>query len=234
VSNSASVVTVAGADELDYSYISSGGLVGNGSGMDQALGSGNLHTLTLQTSNSGSISGSVRVQSPSEAAANPDQSLSISTAVLEHARPSFNSSTEHTSLSLDFGTTDLNHPIKLSLLLSNLTVVPNFTAALDLDQVVATGANQMFTTPILIFNGLSAGSSKSFELTFSPTAQGNFTANYRLQFSDEDLLGEQNQELTLTLHGVAVPEPGTLGNLLIAIVFLLRTSRYRYPRHPMQ
>jgi hypothetical protein len=71
VENLADVLTENGADELDYAISVSGDLIGTASGMDLALGGGNLHSLLLDTSTLGARSGTVVVSTTSQAAANP-------------------------------------------------------------------------------------------------------------------------------------------------------------------
>lgn len=71
VKNLANASVVYGADELDYSYTVSGDLIGSGSGMDLALGGGNLHAITLNTTTPGAKSGTITVTTASQGAANP-------------------------------------------------------------------------------------------------------------------------------------------------------------------
>lgn len=74
VTNEALVSVALGADELDYSGSGSGDLSGTFSGMDQATGGGNSHSLVLDTSALGSRSGTVSVSASSWAAANASYS----------------------------------------------------------------------------------------------------------------------------------------------------------------
>jgi hypothetical protein len=126
---------------------------------------------------------------------------------------------EQTTLTLDFGTTDILNPVKLSIEIANLENTPGFTAALDLDQFVGSGDTQAFNTPIHLFTNLQATSSKALELTFDSAAQGEFLASYRLLFSDENLPGEATHEMNLLLRGIAIPEPGTASISLAALIF---------------
>ncbi len=77
VSNLANVVAAIGADELDYILSVSGDLFGDASGIDLALGGGNLHQVTLNTATPGLKSGVITVSSSSQGAANALQTFPI-------------------------------------------------------------------------------------------------------------------------------------------------------------
>ena len=71
VSNIANVVAAIGADELDYSVTSSGSVAGSFlNQIDAALGSANLHQLSLNTSTIGTKSGTISVVSTSQGVEN--------------------------------------------------------------------------------------------------------------------------------------------------------------------
>ncbi len=70
VENIASVVASLGADELDYTIGVSGDLFGGTTGIDIALGGGNTHPITLDTSVAGARSGTITVSSASQSVAN--------------------------------------------------------------------------------------------------------------------------------------------------------------------
>ncbi len=85
VSNAASVVAPNGADELDYSVTTAFGGAVSGSFFNQvdlALGGGNLHLLTLDTSTPGEKTGTIFVQSGSQGVQNAAIQLPISYQVL--------------------------------------------------------------------------------------------------------------------------------------------------------
>jgi endonuclease/exonuclease/phosphatase family metal-dependent hydrolase len=80
VNNVAFVVAANGADELDYSLNivgEVGSLIGAPTGTDQALGSGNLHQLALDTSTPGVKSGSIVISSSSPGVANGTVSIDV-------------------------------------------------------------------------------------------------------------------------------------------------------------
>lgn len=87
VSNIASVVAAIGADELDYTLSVSGDLFGGASGIDFALGGGNLHQVTLNTSMAGMKSGVITISSSSQGAANALQTFPINFEVVSLSQP---------------------------------------------------------------------------------------------------------------------------------------------------
>ena len=91
VSNVAPVVAVNGADELDYTLSVMGNLSGGASGIDAALGFGNTHQVTLDTSTLGLKSGVITVSSSSQAAANALVNIPVNFEVIaEFAAADFN------------------------------------------------------------------------------------------------------------------------------------------------
>ena len=83
VTNAANVLVAAGADELDYSLMSSGSVSGSFlNQIDAALGSGNLHQLLLNTSTPGMKSGMITIMSTSQMVQNGAINIPISYLVL--------------------------------------------------------------------------------------------------------------------------------------------------------
>jgi hypothetical protein len=70
VSNSASVISSIGADELDYSLMAAGDVSGDEDGTDAALNGGNDHLVTFDTSSLGAKTGMITVSSSSQAVEN--------------------------------------------------------------------------------------------------------------------------------------------------------------------
>lgn len=81
VENIANVLTPIGADELDYNVSVSGALSGSYSATDFALGGGNTHPITLDTSSAGPQSGMVTVTTSSQGAANSVFNLPVNFTV---------------------------------------------------------------------------------------------------------------------------------------------------------
>jgi endonuclease I len=138
-----------------------------------------------------------------------NDTINMMLTVLDHATPSFASDSTIAMLSHDFGTiTTASIGAVLPLPVYNRGVVPEFTASMDFDSVFSSG-----DTSILLLNGaegaglidIAGGSSFNFSGQIAPTAVGTFAATYTLRFSDEDILGaENNKDLTLSLTGTVV------------------------------
>lgn len=205
VSNAAPVSVAAGADRLDYSYMSSGLFTGSGTGSDLALGGANTHLLTVSTATAGLRSGTVGVTASSPQAMSPTFSGTYSLGVLDHAIGSFAEATTTTSLDIDFGTLSQNAPAATRAfdIFNRLgTLGSTWTAKLDLDTITPGGATGIFSTTLAPFANLSSGSSRSFTATMAATTTGSFTTTLSLAASDENLLGAAGQTLLLTLRGV--------------------------------
>ncbi len=206
VSNAASVVAANGADELDYTVSGSGGVLGSNSGTDNALGSGNTHRLSFNTNTAGAHSGQVLVNSTSNAVENGSFSSNINYDVLAHANAAFDLADSNT-LTIDFGSLMLGAAIaQQDVPIFNLTSGA-LTAALDFDQMIATGDTDLFSLSGDYFNNLAPGSSTLLSASFDPLAVGSFAANFLLFFSDQDLPGEATSQLLLQLTG-HVLQPG--------------------------
>ncbi|MEE9211970.1 MAG: autotransporter-associated beta strand repeat-containing protein, partial [Phycisphaeraceae bacterium] len=203
VENTASVVHVLGADELDYAISGSGAVTGSDSGIDPALGGGNVHAIALDTATAGAKSGQVDVTSSSQAAANSVFADNVAYNVLDHSEGSFNSLSNIDFLNIDFGTIALGSGVQSQLTsLFNLEAAVGFTAALDLDSLLGTGDIATLTTDLTTFSGLAAGGEQQFNVMLDTSTIGTFNATYFLGVSDENLSGATNgTTLTLQLSG---------------------------------
>lgn len=85
--NDADVVAANGADELDYSFSTTGDVVGFGatSGTDAALGGVNLHQVVFDTTTLGMKTGEITITSASQSAANSEIVIPISFEVVAAA-----------------------------------------------------------------------------------------------------------------------------------------------------
>ena len=70
VENIVNAIAAIGGDELDYTLSVSGDLLGGAMGMDVALRGGNTHQVTLNTTTTGTKSGTISVTASSQGAAN--------------------------------------------------------------------------------------------------------------------------------------------------------------------
>ena len=86
VRNAANVVAAAGADELDFSYATTGDLTGSGSGTAFAMGSDSSFSIALDTTTKGVKAGSIIVTTSSPSAANSFIRIPVSYQVGEGGR----------------------------------------------------------------------------------------------------------------------------------------------------
>ncbi len=214
VSNSAQVVAVQGADELDYTVTGIGAFDANINGMDAALGGGNTHFLGIDTSTPGVNAGLVRVDSTSQSVADGNFQQSFQYMVLENSTASFAATSEVNSLTLDFGVVVPGSDQSRSFEVFN--TLSFFAAGLDLDAIVASGDTGLLTTDLSPFANLPPGQANDFTATLATSMSGSFSASYELELSDQDLPGVQStQSITLELVGaVALPGDANLdGNV---------------------
>ncbi len=130
--------------------------------------------------------------------------ITVNLNVLDHALPSFTSSAQSLSRTIDFGNIALGDSATPAMIdVFNLNSPSGFTAGLDLDSVASSGNTSAFTTSLATFTNLAAGASQAFTSSFNVAAVGSFLATYTLTLSDENLSGATNKTMTLTLKGIA-------------------------------
>jgi hypothetical protein len=200
VSNTAPVVAAIGADELDYAY-SGAGLSGAGNGVATALAPGNAHTLAFDTATPGVRSGTVTVSSTSQGAASANVAHAVSTTVLAHSNASFDSTADADALTIDFGIrARATGTVASDFSIFNLREPGGFTAALDLDSVVASGDVARLSSNAAPFTNLAASGSQSFGATLDTSNVGSLSTTYTLNVSDENIPGATSgPSLTLAL-----------------------------------
>lgn len=206
VTNTATVISSLGADELDYSGTTSGKLTGSLSGSANAAPSpvGNLHSLSLNTLTPGPAVGTVSVTSTSQGAASASLSSSVSTTVLAHANPTLSTTSNVDAATIDFGIHAAGAgSATLSFNIGNVADASGFTAGLKLTSISGTGATAQLSTNASTFANLAAGSSNLYSAMMSLGNYGTFSATYTFATADQDLPGATAREnLLLTLNGV--------------------------------
>ncbi len=203
VENIAPATVVAGADELDYAISGTGVVIGAASGIDPALGGGQMHAIALDTSLAGNRSGQLLVNSSSPAVQNGSYSQAVQLNVLDHSNGSFATATDVNLLALDLGSFLPGTGIQSSdFEIHNLLSTAGYTAALDVDSIFASGDTGALTTD-LVATSILAGGSASFQASLVTSfAQGLFNATYTIGVSDQDLLGAiAGTDLVLQLTG---------------------------------
>lgn len=161
--------------------------------------------------------------------------INVSLSVLDPSSPSFLAGTSGTSLVLNFGTLTQGAPMSiLSFDIFNRAgdLGSLWTAGLDLDGLSETDPGNVFSTSLLGFQNLLAGSSRSATVSMSTAVLGNFSGSYLLSFSDEDLAGATTKSMSISLMGsvIVVPEPRFLAMTGIVISFGAIAMRKRCRR----
>jgi hypothetical protein len=200
VGNVAPVSAAIGGDALDYTYAATGNLTGGGTARAVALAPApNVHAFAVDTSTPGAKTGAVRVTGTSQAVSNGSFTQNVSTSVLAHANASFSSVAAVTSLTVDLGiVAQGSAPLSRPLALHNPPAATP-VAALDLDQVAATGDTARLSVDLSPFTNLAAGGSRPFATTLLTDRLGAHATTYQLAVSDEDLPGATSSGMTLTL-----------------------------------
>ncbi len=204
VSNAADVPAVVGADELDYDLTTSGDLSGSASATDQPLGGGNTHPISMTAVGAGAKTGQLDVTSSSQAVADGTFSQPLVWDVLDHAQASFDPDADEDTLTIDFGTVRQGVTASPEVFeVWNLVASPNYTADLDIDQVIATGDTSVLSSDVAATTGIAAGTSHGFAAVLDTASVGAYAATYTLKVSDEDLPGSADgADLTLTVSAV--------------------------------
>jgi endonuclease I len=230
-------INKSGVDGTYYSVTSNGNATSTVSGRFNAFAmdtSGSKATtigLNASTSSAGLKSGTVTVDNldittqggAGKGANDPDDVISVTASVFDHAQPSFRNASSQSTLLLDFGSLPQNsgqHSLNFSLF--NKMLTQGYTAAMDLDSIASSGNTGVLSTSLTAFANLAAGGEADFFALINTAASGDFSASYTLNLSDENLPGAAIlAPLTLQLHGTitAVPEPGSI--ILLSIAGLL-------------
>jgi endonuclease I len=133
--------------------------------------------------------------------------FNVSLAVLDHPVASYSDNVEQRERVIDFGIVPAGSgPLSWASVITNLAAfgAPDYAANLEFDGIAGMGGIDVFQVNLDPFTGLDQGDRVVFDSVFSPTSLGEFSANYMLTLSGEDLPGDETQMLTLSLTGRAV------------------------------
>ncbi len=214
-----------GAAGTYFEVIASGGATSSLTGRFNAFRSGqdDQHSVTVglsaSTTNIGLATGSVAFDNLDvtggagigRGANDVNDVVAMSLEVVDHATASFDLTQTISKLSLDFGQVELgtkSTPLEFDIF--NLGVDIEFTAKLELDAISATGDATRFSTdlsPFLGADALAAGLSKRFTASLATDCVGEFTTDYSLTFSDEDLPGAEVSMMNIVLAGEVFGTP---------------------------
>jgi len=180
--------------------------------------------LSASTTTAGLKSGTVTVHNldlttqggAGKGANDPDDIVTVTGAVLDHAAPSFTDPTTTRTLGLDFGSLAQNSgKHELTFDLFNQVQTAGYTARLGLTLIEFSGNSNAFSSTVGTFTNLDAGSHRTFSVFLDTTQTGTFSGTYLLTCSDEGLPGAQTlPPLTVTVAGtvdaLSFPLPPTL------------------------
>ncbi|WP_428388614.1 hypothetical protein [Mucisphaera sp.] len=209
--NIAPVVAAIGADELDYDITVFNTDTASITGTAQALAGPTEHDTLADTSTPGTISigGLLTSTNP-----NTDTTPIIGfqeLTVLEPANPSFADGTDADTPNLDLGVilagaSDLNIPLHLY----NNETTADFTASLDLDNILPSGSSTIMLN-LSPFSGLEAGSAQPFSISmFVGNTADTRDTSFILNLSDEDIPGETNHQLSINVSATIAAFPGDI------------------------
>lgn len=227
VQNTAPTTFINGADELDYT-ITTTGAIGSFSGSAQATTAGNTHNVSFDTSTPGVKNATINVNSASQAVEGGAATLNASTTVLAHAVPSFSTTGPLRILPVDFGVWARGADVTpFEYLVANQADASGFTAALDIDNVTATGDAARFSHGVA-FTQVTAGDSKQAFADFDSSAVGLFNASFGIQTSDENLPGATVRgTLTLNVTGrIALGGDANFDNIVNITDFAMLASNF--------
>jgi endonuclease I len=166
-----------------------------------------------------------------QGAADGDDVINVTAAVVAHADPSFSLVNSVKALSLDFGIVarDSTSP-ELAFEIANFSTIANdaFTAGLDLDNIVASGNAEAFSTDLATTTNLAAGTTRTQSASILTTALGSFDASFSVATSDENIPGATSLgDISLSLHGrVAIGGDATLNDSVDFDDLLLLAQNY--------
>jgi endonuclease I len=209
----------AGANGTYYSVATTGAATSSISGRYNAFRTNQTDSksisigLNTSTSAAGVKTGTVVVDNldittgggTGKGASDGNDTFNVTLNVLDHMTPSFASPVVQNSATLDFGNAAIGSAAPaLNFEVFDLNGTVGSTANMDFDSFTASGSSAAFTTNLAAYAGalqIAAGASQEFTAALNLTSIGTFTANYTLNFSDENITGAQNKSLLLTLTG---------------------------------
>ncbi|MDY7107928.1 MAG: hypothetical protein SYC29_04750, partial [Planctomycetota bacterium] len=198
VMNTVDVVVAAAGDELDYTATGTGALSGQSAGSIPALGPADVVSLALDTSEVGPREGSALVASNSQGVQNGSQELPVSGTVVRPANASFAEDSDVDEVTIPWL---VRSGTGLQVLEADVFnyAYDELQARLDVDGVDGV------IDPIQFLGGLESGigeepATLSFALDTDIVPPGEYDAEIVIFTSDEDIPGEEESALMLTLE----------------------------------
>jgi hypothetical protein len=200
IQNAAPYVNSAGVNALSYAVACTGGVVGSASGTAALNPAVSTATVSLNTSVTGTIAGSVNVTSAGEAVENASISLPVSVQVIRPSNPSLDPTLDLDSASLSL---DCEPDSGLATVDAGIRNV-GYDASqskLDIDSVSFSGANaSKFSLTQGLGAGLTTGSRVlRFAFNTAGVTPGTYATTATVRTSDEAAAGEQVRNVTINL-----------------------------------
>lgn len=212
VTNTADVVAVHGADELDYGISGTGVVAGSASGSDAALGAGSSHSIGLDTSTAGQRSGQLIVDSSSPGVQSGQFQQAVSLTVLDHSEASFHDVLDENQLVIDLGAFAPDQGVvnASTFELHNL-MASSWTAALDIDAVFSSGDADALFTDLTAGATIQPGGFLTESIFVNAgLGQGSLSSSWTVGVSDEDLPGATAGQSLLLILSAYVAANGDL------------------------
>lgn len=207
IMNIVDVVVTAGADELDYTVTGLGGLSGQSAGTIEALGAAHIVPLSLDTSTVGPLEGSALLTSDSQGVQNGSLQLSTTGTIVRPANASFSGASDVDDLTIPWFVRSGTGLQAIEVNVFNYAFDED-QALLDVDAVEGAAEPFQFLSPLP--SGIGADpAGLTFGFDTDDAAPGQYEAEILIITSDEDIPGETESTLTLTLV-VTVARPGDI------------------------
>lgn len=233
ISNAADVVATLGADELDYLLSVSGDLTGGASGVEAALGGGDVVPVTFDTSATGAKTGTITVTTSSFAATNSTVQIPVSYTVVGGILGDLDLDSDVDADDIDTlrantGSSDPFYDLNNDSVV-DFVLTPAGGIASDSDEIVRSildteygDANLDKKVDFLDVSALSGGFGGS-----GGWAAGNFNADGVIDFLDVSALSGSFGFDNSSPSAASVPEPAGIVSLMIGLMCLSRRRSVR-------
>lgn len=213
ITNTASVVAVEGADELDFNVVGTGAVVGSAIGSEAALGGFFTTFFQVDTSTPGTVNGGILASTTSEGAQNNSPTRNTTGTVVRHANSSFSNSSDVNSITVE-ETYDADTGVKMiDVPIHNFGFDVN-QALLDIDSFTPLAVPFIYSSGLTTDVGASPATMK-FTINTNGLSDGLYATTTTITTSDENIPGATNAMLSLTIEvtiGTPIDCPADLAN----------------------
>ena len=176
---------------MDYTFVGTGSISGFASGTDFALNGGNFHTLPLVTNVPSAKNGTITSNTSSQDTSYASVTENMNIEVLGHVAASFDEQIDIDVIQVDFDVMSLELGLHTHhVYLHNLELTGGTTTDLDVDLVLGSGDTSKLNTSLAKMSNLVAGTSHPFSVKMETSEFGDFSTNYTVFVSDQNLPGK--------------------------------------------